>query len=219
MGLHRLWMIAPGAAPTDGAYVHYAAEEHWAVVCIAAERAGATIVGENLGTVPAETNRALRRHRALGMAVLEFELPDAEGAVAAPPGSGKIACIETHDLPTFATWWRDLAPAPRGALLEALRAANEADADFGETPAPETVLAAILSWLGRSRSPIVLASLEDLWLERAAQNIPGADHQDARFRQRWRYGVEELDTLDSLKVALERLDRARRASRRARPWR
>ena len=69
-------MIPPGAPAADGAYVHYAADEHWATVCLAAHRHGASIVGENLGTVPPATDRAIRRHRALGMWVVQFELPD-----------------------------------------------------------------------------------------------------------------------------------------------
>jgi 4-alpha-glucanotransferase len=215
MGLHRLWMMAPGAASGDGAYVRYAAEEQWAVVCIEAARHEATVVGENLGTVPAETNRALRRHRALGMWVLEFELPKEEDAIAQPPPAGDLACIDTHDLPTFATWWHDLAPAPRGALVEALRAAGELDTEYGELIAPESVLAATLAWLGRSAAPLVQASLEDLWLEPDPQNIPGADHQDGRFRQRFTFGLDELDTLDMVKDALERLDHARRHPKRS----
>ena len=177
-------------------------------------RHDATVVGENLGTVPVETHRALRRHRALGMWVSEFELPSEKDAIAQPPPAGDLACVDTHDLPTFATWWHALAPAPRGALLEALRAAGELDAEYGEPIAPEDVLVATLAWLGRSRSPLVQASLEDLWLEPDPQNIPGADHHDARFRQRLAHGLDDLDTLDLVKNALERLDHARRHPRR-----
>jgi len=214
MGLHRLWMIATGAAPGDGAYVRYEAEEQWAVLCIEAARHDATVIGENLGTVPPEANRALRRHRALGMWVVEFEVPSEEHGVVHPPPARDLACVDTHDLPTFAAWWHDLAPAPRGALLEALRAAGELDTEYGELIAPESVLAATLAWMGRSAAPVVQASLEDLWLEPDPQNIPGADHQDGRFRQRFAYGLDELDTLDTVKNALERLDHARRHPRR-----
>jgi 4-alpha-glucanotransferase len=208
-------MIAPGASSGEGAYVRYAAEEQWAVVCVEAARHGATVVGENLGTVPAETNRAMRRHRALGMWVLEFDLPNDDDAIARPPPARDLACMDTHDLPTFATWWHDLAPAPRGALLEALRAAGELDTEYGEMIAPESVLAATLAWLGRSAAPLVQASLEDLWLESDPQNIPGSDQQDGRFRQRLAYGLDELDTLDTVKNALDRLDQARRCPRRS----
>jgi 4-alpha-glucanotransferase len=210
MGLDRLWMIPSGASATDGAYVHYEADEQWATVNLAAFRNGATIVGEDLGTVPPATDRALRKHRALGMWVVQFELPEVEDVIVEPPGGGVLACLDTHDLPTFATWWHELAPIPRGALLEALRAAGDLDTEFSETISPEEVLAATLSWLGRSRAPVVLAALEDLWLEPDPQNIPGSDHQDATFRQRAAFGLDELDDIASVKNALDALDRARR---------
>ncbi len=207
MGLHRLWVIASGATATEGTYVHYTAEEQWAIVCIEAARANATVVGENLGTVPPEADRALRRRRGLGMWVLQFEADSA-------PTSNELASIGTHDLPTFATWWAALAPAPCDTLLRTLRDAGELAGD-GEAPAPEAVQHAILAWLGRSRAPIVLASLEDLWLETEPQNVPGTADPYA-FRRRWAHGLDDLDNLDTVKQGLERLDGGRQRRTRDR---
>ncbi len=204
MGWHRLWMIAPGASARDGAYVHYAAEEQWAVACIAAARRDATIIGENLGTVPPDTDRALDRHHALGMWVAEFEVPDDADADVRPPPAGELACIATHDLPTFATWWRDLADTPRTRLVETLRASGDLD----QVVTPDTVLAAVLSWLGRSRAPIVLVQLEDLWLETESQNEPGTDGAES-FRRRAAYGLDELETLPHVRAMLGRLEALR----------
>jgi 4-alpha-glucanotransferase len=219
MGLDRLWMIPPGASASDGAYVHYRADEHWATVCLAAHRHRASIVGENLGTVPPATDRAIRRHRALGMWVVEFELPDEPDRVVKPPGRGALACLDTHDLATFAAWWRDLDPIPRRALLAALRESGHLGTDglgAGKDPEPEAVLAATMAWLGASRAPIVLVSLEDLWLEPEPQNIPGTPDPNATFRRRAAYGLEELDDVASVKNTLDALDRARRTLKRAR---
>ncbi len=195
MGLHRLWMIAPGMAPGDGAYVRYEAEEQWAVVCIEAARFDAVIIGENLGTVPPETDRAIRRHRALGMWVAQFEAPGD------PPATGQLACLDTHDLPTFASWWNELDERTRRLVVDAAGARGEA---------PWQVLGALLEWLGRSRSPVVLVQLEDLWLEPEPQNRPGGEQRDTNFRRRARYGLDELDALDEVKQLLHRLDRARK---------
>jgi 4-alpha-glucanotransferase len=200
MGLHRLWMITPGASAADGAYVHYESEAQWAVVCIEAARHDAAIVGEDLGTVPAETDRAIRRHRALGMWVAQFE------KAANPPSTGRLACLDTHDLPTFASWWRDLDERARRALVDAVDAPSTA---------PDQVLSALLAWLGRSRSPVVLVQLEDLWLETEPQNRPAGagepSESAANFRRRMRYGIDELDALDEVKQVLHRLDRARKS--------
>jgi 4-alpha-glucanotransferase len=215
MGLDRLWMIPPGGAATDGAYVHYNADEHWATVCLAAHRRRASIVGENLGTVPPATDRALRRHRALAMWVIQFELPGNADGVAQPAGRGALACLDTHDLATFATWWRELAPGRRGTLLTALRASSDLHPDQlgdGTEPEPEAVLVATLAWLGAGRSPLVLVSLEDLWLEPNPQNVPGTADTGATFRQRAAYGLDELDDVASVKNTLDALDRARRTT-------
>jgi 4-alpha-glucanotransferase len=210
MGLHRLWMIPAGAPATEGAYVHYPAEEHWATICMVAQRHQATIVGENLGTVPPATNRAMRRHRALGIWVAQFDVPDEGDGMIEAPGASVLACLDTHDLATFATWWRGLEPGRRDALLTTLRGAGELDAETGEPAAPDAVLAATLAWLGSSRAPIVLATLEDLWLEPQPQNIPGSEHQREAFRRRAAHGIDELDGLASVTGALDRLARARK---------
>jgi 4-alpha-glucanotransferase len=188
-------------------------------VCLAAHRHGASIVGENLGTVPPATDRAIRRHRALGIWVVQFELPDEPDEVVRPPGRGELACLDTHDLATFATWWRALAPIPRRALLAALRASGHLDTPVPDNeapdiqePEPEAVLAATMAWLGASRAPVVLASLEDLWLEPEPQNVPGTADPNAMFRRRAAYGLEDLDAVASVKNTLDALDRARRTT-------
>ena len=72
MGLQRLWWIPDGAPAADGAYVRYPMEELFAVVCAEAARVGATVVGEDLGTVSPTIERALARHRVVGMYVGQF---------------------------------------------------------------------------------------------------------------------------------------------------
>jgi 4-alpha-glucanotransferase len=188
MALHRLWFIPPGADASEGAYVRYAGEEQWAALCLLAARYGATIVGENLGTVPDVTNRALRDHGALGMWVLPFETPN--DAPPSEPTRDELACVETHDLPPFAAWWQTLEPARRHRVVDALRAAG-ALTDVAE-PDAATALGAIYTWLGASDALIVLATLEDLWLETEPQNRPGTP-SDENFRHRGTYGFDELD--------------------------
>jgi 4-alpha-glucanotransferase len=136
-----------------------------------------------------------------------------------------LACLDTHDLATFATWWRELDPGRRGTLLTTLRASGDLQpaglqpADLrpdhlgdATEPDPEAVLAATLAWIGAGRSPLVLASLEDLWLEPDPQNVPGTAEPGATFRQRAAFGLDELDDVASVKNTLDALDRARRTT-------
>ena len=101
MGLHRLFWIPDGAEPKDGVYVRYPSEELYAVLMSEAARTGTVIVGEDLGTVPQYVPQAMNRHGIRRMYVVQYELPKLN----APPRES-IASVNTHDMPTFAGFWR-----------------------------------------------------------------------------------------------------------------
>jgi 4-alpha-glucanotransferase len=171
-------------------------------------------VGENLGTVPPETNRALRRHNLLGMYVVPFELDGSREEPLREPDTRELACVDTHDTATFAKWWHDLAPTDRGALLDRLRDAGCLDTTYGEVIDPEDVLCALLAYLGTTRAGVVLASLEDLWLELEAQNVPGTTSDERpNFRRRSAHSLDDLENSDTVSRAVERLDRGRRGAK------
>ena len=109
-----------------------------------------------------------------------------DGPDVAPPTAADMALVGSHDTPTFAGWLKgnDIADRVRyGLLAEAEvpavaeeRAAGRrvARAHLGSTvDDPRGFLAALLEWLGRSDSPLVVPWLEDLWLEEEAVNLPG----------------------------------------------
>jgi 4-alpha-glucanotransferase len=207
MGLHRLWFVPDGASATEGAYVRSDADALWAACCLLAHRYGATIVGENLGTVPEETNRALDAHGALKMWVLPFASRGDDPL--RPPEADELACLDTHDLAPYAAWWRDLPDAQRDAVVVRLQTNGALDDDASADA--RTVLAALLGWLGRSDAPLVLATLEDLWFEPEPQNRPGTP-ADVNFRHRGRHGLDELadpDDPTGARALLRILDEAR----------
>ena len=108
MGLQRMYMIPEGHDATDGAYVSYRAEELHALVALEAWRAGARVVGEDLGTVPEEVRRRMDVDHMLRSWVFQFEstaeepLPDPR-----PPRWPRSG---THDLPRFGAylWGEDI---------------------------------------------------------------------------------------------------------------
>lgn len=103
-GLWRLWWIPPGDGPDRGTYVHYDAETMLAVLALEAHRAGAIVVGEDLGTVEPEVTTALADNEMLGCAVGWFTRDEsAPGEPLLPPQrwpSRAAASLSTHDLPT-----------------------------------------------------------------------------------------------------------------------
>ena len=207
MALHRLWWVPGGASPAEGAYVHYPAEELAAVVTLEAWRAGAVVVGENLGTVPPEVGRLLDEHRLLGMYATQFELDAAPHARWAPAGS--IAVVNTHDMAPFAAYWESLAADRRAAVLDQLGRDGAAPA----SPDPLDVLAALLGWLGRSDAASVVVTLEDLWGERRPQNVPGTGPDVPNWRRQMTCTLDGLAGDPSVVARLDPLRAARPAGR------
>ncbi|MGW1954815.1 4-alpha-glucanotransferase [Streptomyces sp. NPDC001920] len=105
MGLFRLWWVPQGHAPTQGTYVRYDAEAMLAILVLEASRAGAAVIGEDLGTVEPGVRETLRARGVLGTSVLWFERDwDGDGRPL-PPESWRSDCLATattHDLPSTA---------------------------------------------------------------------------------------------------------------------
>ncbi|MDN3296962.1 4-alpha-glucanotransferase [Streptomyces ficellus] len=105
MGLFRLWWVPEGREPTEGTYVRYDADAMLAVLTLEAHRAGAVVIGEDLGTVEPGVRESLQRRGVLGTSVLWFER-DWEGTRRPlPPETWRADCVATattHDLPSTA---------------------------------------------------------------------------------------------------------------------
>jgi 4-alpha-glucanotransferase len=86
MGLFRLWWIPAGADPAGGAYVRYPAGDLLDIVALESHRAGAVVVGEDLGTVEAGVRRAMAERALLSYRLLWFE--EVEPAGWPEPGRG-----------------------------------------------------------------------------------------------------------------------------------
>jgi 4-alpha-glucanotransferase len=102
MGLFRLWWVPPGTTADGGTYVHYDADAMLGVLALEAVRAGALIVGEDLGTVEDRVRRDLESAGVLGSDVLWFQEED---GTYLPPGRWRrlaLGTVTTHDLPTAA---------------------------------------------------------------------------------------------------------------------
>ncbi|GGS71958.1 4-alpha-glucanotransferase [Streptomyces griseoviridis] len=139
MGLFRLWWVPEGLPPTEGAYVRYDAEAMLAVLVLEASRAGAVVIGEDLGTVEPGVREALRERGVLGTSVLWFER-DWEGDGRPLPAdrwrADCLATATTHDLPPTAARLTGDHVALRDRLGLLTRPAEEeraeAAADAGE---------------------------------------------------------------------------------------
>ena len=103
MGLFRLWWVPAGRPPSEGTYVRYDHEALVGILALEAARAGALVVGEDLGTVEPWVRDYLQERGILGTSILWFER-DAGGRPlpAARWRRDCLATVTTHDLPPTA---------------------------------------------------------------------------------------------------------------------
>ncbi|MFF5935732.1 4-alpha-glucanotransferase [Streptomyces sp. NPDC012508] len=105
MGLFRLWWVPEGCEPTQGTYVRYDSEAMLAVLALEAHRAGAVVIGEDLGTVEPGVRDQLARRGVLGTSVLWFERDWSGTGRPLAPEEWRADCVATattHDLPSTA---------------------------------------------------------------------------------------------------------------------
>ena len=176
MGLFRLFWVPHGLPPAEGAYVRYPADELLAIVALESQRAGATIVGEDLGTVEEGVRERLAAHGILSYKVAWFEerLPAEYPELA-------MAAMATHDLPTIAGLWtgadvaelRALGLVESDAALDATRARLARLAGLGDDAAVPEVIEAAHARLAEAPSLLVTATLDDALAVPERPNVPG----------------------------------------------
>ncbi|HXK34768.1 MAG TPA: 4-alpha-glucanotransferase [Dehalococcoidia bacterium] len=233
MGLHRLFWVPEGFPATEGVYVSYRSAEQYAVHCLESQRAGARLVGENLGTVPPYVNEALRERGFLRMYVAQFEVSGDPQRALPEPAADSVASLNTHDVPPFAAFWHDADLSlrlnlgfavesdaarqreARAPVREALIAFLRREGWLGEPASAHDILRAWLSFLAASPARFVLANLEDLWLEEEQQNMPGTIHEYPNWRRRARLSFEEFAGDPAVADLLAAIDRLRRDGSRS----
>jgi 4-alpha-glucanotransferase len=207
-GLWRLWWIPPGEPPNRGTYVHYDSDAMLAVLALEAHRAGAVVVGEDLGTIEPKVTESLHERGMLSSAVLWFQRDyDAPGHPLVPPEkwtAGAMASISTHDLPTVAGFLTaehvrvradlglfdgpaeveyESAEAERLGLIELLRQ---------EGVPTDDLVAALHALLAKAPSSLLLTSPQDALGETRQPNLPGTVDQYPNWRIPLPVTIEEL---------------------------
>ncbi len=192
IGLFRLWWIPEGCGARDGAYVRYDHEALIGILCLEAYRAGAVVIGEDLGTLEPWVRDYLSDRGILSTSVLWFER---EGGAFRPPEQYRrltLATVTTHDLPPTAGYLAGEHVELRERLglltepVEAVRADAWAERRemlellgrrglVGADPSERQVIEAMHRLVLASPAVLVGVSLADAVGERRAQNQPGTD--------------------------------------------
>ncbi|MCD2263000.1 4-alpha-glucanotransferase [Dietzia aurantiaca] len=201
LGLFRLWWIPAGSPPTDGTYVHYDSDAMLAVLTLEASRAGAVVVGEDLGTVAPGVRESLSERGVLGASVMWFEQTEDAGetgdtdsapARPLPPEEYRRLCmasVTTHDLAPTAGYidlvhvdirdelgqlTRDVADERRDAAAEVAGFVSDVrERGLLEGDSPDDLIVAMHAFLATSPSLLLTVSLADLVGDRRPVNMPG----------------------------------------------
>ncbi|MFE5830333.1 4-alpha-glucanotransferase [Streptomyces sp. NPDC056488] len=193
MGLFRLWWVPEGREPTEGTYVRYDAEAMLAVLVLEAHRAGALVIGEDLGTVEPGVREELARRGVFGTSVLWFERDWTGTGHPLPPEEWRAECVATattHDLPSTAARLSGDHVVLRHRLgllpgdLERARVADRAETAewrglferlglLPEGPGEEAEIRAVHRYLLATPARMVGVWLPDAVGDRRPQNLPG----------------------------------------------
>jgi 4-alpha-glucanotransferase len=224
MAFYRLFWVPDGLPATRGVYVRYDEDELFAVLVLESARHRAVAVGEDLGTVPAAVRRAMERHGVQRMHVVQFEASPERNPPVAPPPRWVVASLNTHDMPTFAGFWRGtdiddqlelglidqheyMRAQRRRAVLRERLAALIAPGDHA---GPAEVSTGLLQRLAESPARYVLVTLEDLWLEERPQNVPGTHAERPNWQRRSRRTLDDILTSDAVNRGLHDINCRRR---------
>lgn len=194
LGLFRLWWIPEGCPAGEGTYVYYDHEAMVGVVLLEAQRAGAVVVGEDLGVVEPWVRDYLKGRGILSTSVVWFE-KDSGGWPMHPHEYREqcLAAVNIHDLPPTAGYLEGVQTTLRDQLgllvedVEQVRAADQVEREqtvarlreYGlitsATPTEREIVEALYAYIAKTPAKLVVASLVDAVGDKRPQNMPGTD--------------------------------------------
>ncbi|OUM41766.1 4-alpha-glucanotransferase [Arthrobacter sedimenti] len=200
LGLFRLWWIPQGAQPGGGAYVYYDHKALIGILALEAERAGAIVVGEDLGVFEPGVQEYLAERGIFGTSILWFE-QDEDGPL--PPEAYRKGCLTTvtvHDLPPSAGYLAGEHVLLREKLGLLSRPVEEEQAEDratqekflallrqrglleGEAPGVQETVEALHALIAQTPSVLLGVALADAVGERRTQNQPGTNDEYPNWR-------------------------------------
>lgn len=192
LGMFRLWWIPEGRAATEGTYVYYDHEAMMGVILLEAQRAGAVVIGEDLGVVEPWVRDYLRERGVLGTSVVWFE-KEGGGWPLRPEQyrDRALAAVNIHDLPPTLGYIRGIQTTLRSELglltddIETVRAGDRLELEQvtarlheygcidGAEPSERETVEGLYRYVAKTPSKLVVASLVDAVGDVRPQNMPG----------------------------------------------
>ncbi len=230
LGLFRLWWVPEGFPAYAGTFVRFDYDAMLSILMLEAHRAGALVVGEDLGTVEPWVQEVLAERGILGTSILWFETAD--GTIKDPYDWRRdvLASVTVHDLPPTAGYLRDEHVRIRAELgllttpeeVERAHADSERhawaevlsrhgwlapDVDLGTDEGLEEFAVALHRAVACSPARLVGIALPDVVGDRRAQNQPGTDQEYPNWRVPLTDGEGRPVSLEQLMRGSALLDR------------
>jgi len=195
MALSRLWWIPQGAKPERGGYVNYPFRELLAILAAESRRARCLVVGEDLGTVPAELRAALNEAGVFSYRPMLFEKDN-------PPSAyprDALVCVTTHDLPTWRGYWvaQDLKLRNQLGLMvdeeKELRLRETEKRNLARALERERLdrsAASAHAFIARTPARFALLQPEDVFEMLEQANLPGTVGEHPNWRRRLPLALE-----------------------------
>lgn len=229
LGLFRLWWVPAGLPAYAGTFVRLDHDAMLSILMLEAHRAGAVVVGEDLGTVEPWVQEALAERGILGTSILWFE---GDGGGARDPHDWRrdvLASVTVHDLPPTAGYLRDEHVRIRSELGllttpvedERARAAQERanwvevvrrhgwlpdNADLSTDAGLEAFAVALHRAAAASPARLIGVGLPDVVGDRRAQNQPGTDQEYPNWRMPLSDASGNVVTLEQVMAGSALLD-------------
>ncbi|WP_245630502.1 4-alpha-glucanotransferase [Granulicoccus phenolivorans] len=200
IGLFRLWWVPRGMAATHGTYVTYDHTALIGILALEAQRAGALVVGEDLGTVQPWVRDYLAGRGILGTSILWFEADEHGDPLPAERWREYcLASVTTHDLPPTAGYLAGahvrlrhrlgMLTEPLDQELDRARAERQLWIDqlvraglLGTDPGPDAVVRALHDFLTTTDARMLGIALPDAVGDLRTQNQPGTSWQYPNWR-------------------------------------
>ncbi|MCZ0960932.1 4-alpha-glucanotransferase [Paracoccus benzoatiresistens] len=227
MGLWQLFLIPDGADATAGTYARYPLDDMLRALARASNENGSVVIGEDLGNVPPGFREMMEAAGVLSYRILFFERHETGFIAPQDYPANALACLSTHDLPTFQGWWRgddvrlrqrfdlvseetgreqaDARPAERQALVQALADAGllpEGQATDGDA-APLDVVVAAHRYLARTPCRLMAVRLEDLAGEIRPVNVPSTWDEYPNWRPKLGQALDDIVRSDTFRAVTE----------------
>lgn len=225
LALWQLFLIPKGASAAEGTYVRYPIHDMLKALAEASNANQTIVVGEDLGNVPEGFRDVMQAAGILSYRILFFEQDD-DGFI--PPDRypvDALACLSTHDMPTFPGWRQgsDIRLRAGAGLITAAHmdtqlAERTVEYDrlvddlqragiLGESYEADDLVAAAHMHLARAPCRLFAVRLEDLTGAPDPVNVPGTSTEYPNWRTKIPLdldAIEKFPLFETITAALRK---------------